>query len=152
MKNDEEIGKIDLIIIELDDTSNAVLGKYNSLCSLYQFMSETNDVHKVILRLQHANRLMESLIDLSMEDSTMSEDEKNILFSINTNMQQYAEEIMRSISDGKISKEELQKLSDVENKIINDAQLMAERDSNVTENERKMLEELVSSIRDISSI
>lgn len=115
-------------------------------------MSDPSDVQSVIMRLQQANRLMENLIDLSMADNMMSQDEKDILFSINDNMQAYAEEIMKSISDGNVSQEELQKIGELENKIISDARHMAERDANVTENERKLLTELINSIKDISSI
>lgn len=92
---------------------------------------------------------MERLIDLSMEDERLSDDEKEILFDINHNLSNYAELIMQTISDGEIDLTEMSDLKEMEKKIVNDALSIAKKDEVISDDERTIINELVATIQSI---
>ena len=107
------------------------------------------DVERVMEKLNKANKLMEDLIDMAMDDEKITLDEKDMLFSVNQNLAQYARLIIESVSDGEVDEDELHNLKELENKIVTDAHLIATSDNYISDDERKMLNQLVSVIQSI---
>ena len=107
------------------------------------------EVQLVLDKLQTANRVMENLIDLSMADDRMSEDEKKMLLSINANLENYAKAIIESVGDGKISEKENLKINQIEQMIIKDAQSIAQEDEKISDEEKRLLDMLVDAIKGI---
>ena len=105
-----------------------------------------SDTEKVYEKLGKANRVMEDLIDIAVADKNISEEEKQILFSINKNLEQYARLIIESISDNKITDQERQAIADLEQKIIDDANNIALNDENLSSDEKKLLYRLIDTI------
>ncbi|MCY3414120.1 MAG: hypothetical protein INQ03_20920 [Candidatus Heimdallarchaeota archaeon] len=112
----------------------------------FRIMSDTKSV---LEKLQKANRIMEDLIDLAVEDKSISADEQDILFSINTNLAEYAKLIIDSVSDNVISDEEKKKIEALEQKIVDDANDIAMSDSNLSKDEKRMLTALIDAIEAI---
>lgn len=100
--------------------------------------------------LQQANKIMEDLIDLALGDETISPEEQELLFSINSNLQHYVKLTIEAVSDNIVTDDEKRKLMAVGQKIIDDAEKVAIKDSTVSEDEKKLLESLVASIRDLT--
>jgi len=101
-------------------------------------------------KLQKANRLMEDLIDQSMSDKEISEEEKKILFCINDYLNDYVRIIITSISDNKITEDEKKQLKEIEQNIISDAKKIAMEDSHLSDDEKALLETLVEAVNDLS--
>lgn len=110
----------------------------------------SEEAKKVLDTLQKANRVMEDLIDLALGDETISQDEQDLLFSINSNLQHYVKLTIEAVSDNIITEEERAKLISVGEKVIQDAEKVAMKDSDVSEDEKKLLETLISSIRGLT--
>ena len=110
----------------------------------------TEELQDVMVRLQKANHLMENLIDTAMADDQISPDEKSLLMSINSNLEIYAKQIITTISDGSVSDEEKHKLKEIENKIISDAKSIVSTDSQVKEEEKRLMEQLIEVISSLS--
>ncbi|MDH5402223.1 MAG: hypothetical protein OEZ01_16430 [Candidatus Heimdallarchaeota archaeon] len=115
-------------------------------------IGDREKVDLVIKKLQKSNRIMEDLIDLAMTDKKLSEDEKQILFSINKNLELYARGILEAISDGKVTPEELEGLKEIENNIILEAQEIAEKDAVISGEEMKLIHSLISEIKELSNL
>ena len=111
----------------------------------------SKDAQNVLVKLQQANQVMEDLIDLAMSDEKISTDEQQILFTINENLQEYVKLTIASVSDNVITEEEQQKLSEVRQKIINEAEKVAKNDEQVSLEEKKLLDSLVSAIKAMST-
>jgi len=107
------------------------------------------DVEEVLTKLAKANTLMENLIDLAMDDAKISQEEKDMLFSINENLASYAEAIIETVSDGRVDLSEKEHLRDLEKKIVTDAHARAKADNNVSDEERILLNKLVATIQSI---
>ena len=109
-------------------------------------MSDMSESEKIYQKLGRANRVMEDLIDIAVADKNISDEEKEILFSINKNLEQYARLIINSISDDKISDQEKEDIAALEQKIIDDANNIALNDENLSEDEKKLLYRLIDTI------
>ncbi len=107
------------------------------------------DTQEVFAKLQKANRIMEDLIEMAVSDENISKDEQDILLSINKNLEHYARLIIESISDNVITDDERQKLADLEQKIVDDANNIALRDENLSVDEKRLLTGLIEAIEDI---
>lgn len=108
------------------------------------------DVAGVMNKLNKANNLMEDLIDMAMEDEKLSDDEKDMLFSINRNLGGYARLIVDTISDGKITDEERRSLRALEENIIEEAQSIAAQDDRISDEEKKLLNELITTVKSMN--
>ncbi len=104
----------------------------------------------VLDTLQQANKIMEDLIDLALGDEKISPEEQELLFSINSNLQHYVKLTIEAVSDNIVTDDEKRKLMQVGQKIIDDAEKVAMKDSTVSEDEKKLLESLITSIRDLT--
>lgn len=107
-------------------------------------------VQGVLDRLQKANRVMEDLIDLALSDDKITDEEQEILFSINDNLQEFVKLSIKSVSDNVISDKESDKLKQLQTKIIEDANKVALKDSNVTDDEKALIDTLVESIKNLT--
>ena len=110
----------------------------------------SEEAKNVLDTLQKANRVMEDLIDLALGDEQISPDEQEILFSINSNLQHYVKLSIEAVSDNIITDEERAKLIAVGEKVIADAEKVAMRDSDVSTDEKQLLESLITSIRELT--
>ncbi|MHA2504598.1 MAG: hypothetical protein ACXAE3_17220 [Candidatus Kariarchaeaceae archaeon] len=108
-----------------------------------------DDVQRVMQKLGTANKLMEDLIDLAMSDAQISDEEKQMLFSINDNLALYAKSIIETVSDGKVDDDEKNLLKELEQKIITEANIIANDDSSISEDEKTLLNQLVSTLESI---
>lgn len=111
-----------------------------------------DELNMVMQRLQKANSIMENLIDAAMKDEQMSSDEKEILFSINSNLEVYARKIIETLSDGKVDENEKQELKHIEQKIISDARSVANEDERISLEERDLLQQLIQAIESMKSL
>jgi hypothetical protein len=109
----------------------------------------SQDLQKYMDKLHKLSSVMENLIDLAVNDNKISEDEKNILFSINKNLEEYAKLTIEVISDGKVSVNEDKLLTDKREKIIQDAKNIASRDGSVSVEERRLLNLLVEGLTNL---
>ncbi|MHA2251884.1 MAG: hypothetical protein ACXAD7_16085 [Candidatus Kariarchaeaceae archaeon] len=111
---------------------------------------EGTDTQQIMEKLQKANKLMEDLIDLTMADKEISEEEKKILFCINDYLNDYVRIIITTVSDNKITEEEKKELKEIEQNIISDAKKIAMEDSYLSDDERALLDSLVKAVNDLS--
>jgi hypothetical protein len=110
----------------------------------------SEEAKNVLDTLQTANKIMEDLIDLALGDQTISPEEQELLFSINSNLQHYVKLTIEAVSDNIVTDEEKQKLMSVGEKIIEEAEKVAMKDSEVSDDEKQLLESLISSIKDLN--
>jgi len=110
----------------------------------------SEETRNVLDTLQMANKVMEDLIDLALGDEKISPEEQELLFSINSNLQHYVKLTIEAVSDNIVTDDEKQKLMRVGQKIIRDAEKVAMKDSKVSDDEKKLLESLITSIRDLT--
>jgi hypothetical protein len=110
----------------------------------------SEEAKNVLDTLQKANKIMEGLIDLALGDETISPDEQEMLFSINSNLQHYVKLTIEAVSDNIITDDEKEKLIAVGEKIIEEAQSVAMKDSEISDDEKNLLESLVSSIKELN--
>jgi hypothetical protein len=109
------------------------------------------ETQAVMEKLQNANKLMEDLIDLAMGDQQITEEEKSILFMINDYLQEYVKILIASLSDNVISDEEKAKLAEIETNIIRDAKKIAMEDSHLSDDEKVILDSLVTAVKELST-
>ena len=88
----------------------------------------TNEVNSYLEKLQKVSSVMEQLIESAMSDNHISEEEKELLFGINKNIEQYAKITIEAISDGNVSNLESEAIRSMQETIIADAQQMASKD------------------------
>lgn len=110
----------------------------------------SEEARNVLDTLQKANKIMEDLIDLALGDKNISPDEQELLFSINSNLQHYVKLTIEAVSDNIVTDDEKRKLMEVGQKIITDAEKVAMKDSEISDDEKKLLENLIESIRDLT--
>ena len=110
----------------------------------------SEEARNVLDTLQKANKIMEDLIDLALGDKNISPDEQELLFSINSNLQHYVKLTIEAVSDNIVTDDEKRKLMKVGQKIISDAEKVAMKDSEISDDEKKLLENLIESIRDLT--
>lgn len=113
--------------------------------------SMSSDTQIVMEKLQKANSIMEDLIDKAMEDQAITEDEKKILFCINDYLQEYVKIVITSVSDNIITEEEKNRLKEIEENIINDTKKIAMEDSQLSDDERSLLDSLIKAIKELSA-
>ncbi|OLS23447.1 MAG: hypothetical protein HeimC2_26510 [Candidatus Heimdallarchaeota archaeon LC_2] len=112
----------------------------------------SEEARNVLDTLQKVNRVMEDLIDLALGDETISRDEQELLFSINSNLQHYVKLTIEAVSDNIVTEEERAKLIAVGQKVINEAEKVAMKDSEISEDEKKLLESLITSIKELTPV
>ena len=102
------------------------------------------DVNRLLLRLQSLTDSMAEMIEIAMEDDQISNEEKELLLNVNTNIEKYAKRVIESIEDGIIEEREVQSLKDFEKVIKQEAESIASRDKIVTRDELVLLEKVIS--------
>ena len=112
----------------------------------------SEEARNVLDTLQKVNRVMEDLIDLALGDEAISPEEQELLFSINSNLQHYVKLTIEAVSDNIVTDEERTKLISVGQKVIEEAQKVAMKDSEISEDETKLLESLINSIKELTPV
>lgn len=110
----------------------------------------SEEAKNVLDTLQKANKVMEDLIDLALGDEKISKEEQEILFSINSNLQHYVKLSIEAVSDNIITDDERSKLIAVGDKVIADAEKIAMKDSSISDDEKSLLDSLITSIKDLT--
>ena len=112
----------------------------------------SEEARNVLDTLQKVNRVMEDLIDLALGDEAISPEEQELLFSINSNLQHYVKLTIEAVSDNIVTDEERTKLISVGQKVIEEAQKVAMKDSEISEDEKKLLDSLINSIKELTPV
>ena len=112
----------------------------------------SEEARNVLDTLQKVNRIMEDLIDLALGDESISPEEQELLFSVNSNLQHYVKLTIEAVSDNIVTDEERAKLISVGQKVIEEAQKVAIKDSEISEDEKKLLESLINSIKELTPV
>ncbi len=102
------------------------------------------DVNRLLLRLQSLTDSMAEMIEVAMEDDQISDEEKELLLNVNSNIEKYAKRVIESIEDGVIEESEVQGLKEFEQVIKKEAEAIAKRDQIVTNDELVLLEKVIS--------
>ncbi len=102
------------------------------------------DVNRLLLRLQSLTDSMAEMIEVAMEDDQISDEEKELLLNVNSNIEKYAKRVIESIEDGVIEESEVQGLKEFEQVIKKEAEAIAKRDQVVTNDELVLLEKVIS--------
>ncbi|MCH8905960.1 MAG: hypothetical protein IH840_02635 [Candidatus Heimdallarchaeota archaeon] len=109
-------------------------------------------------RLKLAKGILDSIFyvtddldDRAKQDGKYTDEEIALLNNINTNIIKYYNLIEKFIEDDEIDDEENNKMISFENRIIEDAKTMANKDGEVSSDERALLDSLIESFEQIKT-
>lgn len=100
-------------------------------------------------RLQAVTQTMESLIEIASADEHITDDEKDLLFSVNSNVEKYAKLVIEIISDNTITPDDQMRITDLENSIIVEAQEIANHDRQISVDEQQLLDTLILAFQNL---
>jgi tellurite resistance protein len=101
---------------------------------------------KIIEAQQLLDRLEKSIV----EDDNVSNEEKQLLVSIRDNVGQYKDLMDEAMADNIVSDEEYRRIHIIEKKIIQDASAIAFSDGKVSDDEKKIMGQIIEIFESIN--
>ena len=97
--------------------------------------------------LTQIDRFIEMIGDIADQDGTISRDEQALLDSIFNDLSNYRVLVLDALDDGVITKEEESQMQTFRERILENANSMAMRDGEFTDDEEQLLESLLEFVR-----
>lgn len=103
-------------------------------------------------RLQRIKTAIEKIIEKANDDGVITEEECNIIKAAKEGFSKYMELLSSSMEDGIIDQDEMNRLIDLEEKIMSDTYFVAMQDDNLSFDEMILLKTLLLSIDPNASV
>jgi len=107
------------------------------------------DVSIVKQKVIKAQKIIQSLKDVALEDGEISEEERKLILNIGRNLEGYFSIVKNSAVDSLSQNEELHIM---EKRILQDAQAQALEDGLLSKEEKKLLAELITLMEEITNL
>ena len=93
---------------------------------------------------------LKQLLDLVLLDGKITKEEKILVDTIARNVRQYENAVNEALEDNTLTKDEMNILLNLYNKIINEAENTAKKDNYISKDEKVILDKLIEYLKKLS--